>query len=173
MKRHDDSQRSDRLVVTQPVHPAPPRNSLLEKALTAQADRPLRAPAHAVASTTAVAIGGTGSVHSRTGMRAAHAVVGDRDRAGSPPATNCAQNPPPASPVNHPRCFAGHRRAWRCDAGPDVRRAVGVCMMGRARAARSAPHLTSAICQGTLCPGHPVPKNEVKMILKEPHARAA
>ena len=41
-------------------------------------------------------------------------------------------------------------------------------MMGRARAARSAPHLTSAIWQGTLCP-----KNEVKMILKEPHARAA
>ena len=92
-------------------------------------------------------------------MRAAHAVVGDRDRAGSPPATNCAQNPPPASPVNHPRCFAGHRRAWRCDAGPDVRRAVGVCMMGRARGS----HLTSAIWQRTLCP-----KKEVKMILKEP-----
>ena len=29
-------------------------------------------------------------------------------------------------------------------------------------------HLTSAIWQGTLCP-----KKEVKMILKEPHARAA
>ena len=37
-------------------------------------------------------------------------------------------------------------------------------MMGRARGS----HLTSAIWQGTLCP-----KQEVKMILKEPHARAA
>ena len=36
--------------------------------------------------------------------------------------------------------------------------------MGRARGS----HLTSAIRQGTLCP-----KKEVKMILKEPHARAA
>ena len=40
-----------------------------------------------------------------------------------------------------------------------VRRAVGVCMMGRARGS----HLTSGIWQGTLCP-----KKEVKMILKEP-----
>ena len=67
---------------------APPPLFRTEKQLTAPADRRARAPAHAVASTTAVAIGGTGSVHSRTGMRAAHAVVGDRDRAGSPPATN-------------------------------------------------------------------------------------
>ena len=37
-------------------------------------------------------------------------------------------------------------------------------MMGRARGS----HLTSAIWQRTLCP-----KKEVKMILKEPHARAA
>ena len=36
--------------------------------------------------------------------------------------------------------------------------------MGRARVSR----LTSAIWPGTLCP-----KKEVKMILKEPHARAA
>ena len=36
--------------------------------------------------------------------------------------------------------------------------------LGRARGS----HLTSAIWQGTLCP-----KKEVKMILKEPHARAA
>ena len=63
-----------------------------------------------------------------------------------------------------PHSSADHRPAWRCDAGPDVRRAVGVCMMGRARGS----HLTSAIWQGTLCP-----KKEVKMILKEPHARAA
>ena len=78
-------------------------------------------------------------------------------------ATDCRQNPPPASPVNQTRCFAGHRRAWRCDACPDVRRAVGVCIMGRTHAARSAPHLTSAIWQGTL-----FPKKEVKMTLKEP-----
>ena len=37
-------------------------------------------------------------------------------------------------------------------------------MMGRTRVS----HLTSAIWQGTLCP-----KKDVKMILKEPHARAA
>ena len=56
------------------------------------------------------------------------------------------------------------RRAYACDAGPDVRRAVGVCMMGRARGS----HRPSGIWQGTLCP-----KKEVKTILKEPHARAA
>ena len=68
------------------------------------------------------------------------------------PPSSPSQNRPPTSPVNHMRCSADHRPAWRCDAGPDVRRAVGVCMMKRARAARSAPHLTSAIWQGTLCP---------------------
>ena len=159
MKRHDDSQRSHRLAVTQPILPPPPPLFRTEKQLTAPADRPVRDLAHAVAFTTAVAVGGAGSVHRRTGMRAARALLGDRNRPGTPPATDCRQNPPPASPVNHPRCFAGHRRAWRCDAGPDVRRAVGVCMMRRTRGS----HLTSAIWQGTLCP-----KKEVKMILKEP-----
>ena len=162
MKRHDDRQRSDRLVVTQPVHPTSPLFRT-DKQLTAPADCLVRQPAHAVAFTTAVAIGGAASVHRRTGMQTARALPVDRNRRGSPPATDCQQNPPPALPTIQTRCFADHRPAWRCDASPDVR-TVGVCMMGRARVS----HLTSAIWQGTLCP-----KKEVKMILKEPHARAA
>ena len=128
MKRRDDSQRSDRLAVTQPV-PSPPLFRT-EKQLTAPADRPVRDPAHAVAFSTGVAAGY------------------DRNGPGSPPPNSPSQNRPPTSPVNHMRCSADHRPAWRCDAGPDVRRAVGVCMMGRARGS----HLTSAIWQGTLCP---------------------
>ena len=64
-----------RLVRTQPARPTPPppppRNSLYENTLTlaSPADRPVRAPAHAVAYTTAAAIGGTGSVHRRTDMQ--------------------------------------------------------------------------------------------------------
>ena len=158
MKRHDNSQRSSRLAVTQPMYP--PCTSGTEKQLTARADRPLRDPAHAVAFTTAVAVGGTGSVHRRTGMRAAPTLPGgEGSRPGSLPATDCPQNPPPALPATQTRRFADYRRTWPCHAGPDVRRAVGVCMMGRARGS----HLTSAIWQGTLCP-----KKEVKMILKEP-----
>ena len=150
MKRHDDApgwrKRSDRFAVTRPVHHTPPPLFQTEKQLTAPADRPLRAPAHAVAFSTGVAAG-----YDCTGP-------------GSPPLNSPSQNRPPTSPAKHIRCSADHRPAWRCDAGPDVRRAVGVCMMGRARGS----HLTSAIWQGTLCP-----KKEVKMILKEPHARAA
>ena len=128
-----------------------------EKQLTAPADRPVRDPAHAVALTTAVAVGGTGSAHRRTGMRAARAVLVDRDRAGSPPAI------PPALPAIQTRCFADHRRAWRCDAGLDLRRAVGVCTIGRARAARTAPHLTSIAGPRQAASvwhlaGHPVPQ---------------
>ena len=166
MTRHDDSQSSDRLVVTQPVHPTPPPLFRTERqlTLTAPADRPVRAPAHAVALTTAVAVGGTGSVHRRTGMRAARTLPGDRHRPGSPPATDCRRDPPPALPAIQTGCFADHRPVWGCDAGADVRRAVGVCMMGRARES----HRPSSIWQGTLCL-----KKEVKMILKEPHARAA
>ena len=89
MKGHDDRQRSDRLVVTQPVHPATPPLLRTEKQLTAPADRSVRDPAHAVAFTTAVAVGGAGSVHRRTGMRTARALPADRNGAGSPPATNC------------------------------------------------------------------------------------
>ena len=114
--------------------PPVPRNSLYEKQLTAPADRRVRNPAHAVAFSTGVAAGY------------------DRSGPGSPPPSSPSQNRPPTSPVNHMRCSADHRPAWRCDAGPDVRRAVRVCMMKRARAARSAPHLTSTIWQGTLCP---------------------
>ena len=135
-----------------------------EQQLTAPADRPVRDLAHAVAFTTAVAIRGAGSVHRRTGMQTARALPVDRNRRGSPPATDCQQNPPPALPAIQTRCFADHRPAWRCDAGSDVRRAVGVCMMGRARGS----HRPSGIWQGTLCL-----KKEVKMILKEPYARAA
>ena len=102
MKRHDNSQRSSRLAVTQPMYP--PLTSRTENQLTVRADRPLRDPAHAVAFTTAVAVGGTGSVHRRTGMRAAPTLPGgDGSRPGSLPATDCPQNPPPALPVNHAR----------------------------------------------------------------------
>ena len=144
MKRHDDSERSGRLAVTQPVHPTPPPPPTFrtDEQLTAPADRRVRDPAHTtVAFTTAVAIRGTDSVHRRTGMRTARAVIVDRNRPGSPPATDCRQDPPPASPVNHIRgcahyhpdqdlfsvnCRNLHNMEWRC-----------------------------------------------KMILKEPHARAA
>ena len=75
MERHDDSQRSGRLAVTQPVHPTrilpPPVPFRTDKQLTAPADRRVRESAHAGAFTTAVAIaiGGAGSVHRRTGVR--------------------------------------------------------------------------------------------------------
>ena len=131
MKRHDNSQRSSRLAVTQPMYP--------EKQLTARADRPVRDPAHTVAFTTAVAIGGARSVHRRTGMLAARVLPGDRNRPGSPPATNCAQNPPPALAAIQTHCCSDHRHAWRRNADPDV----------------------------------DLEKKEVRMILKEPHARAA
>ena len=170
--------RSHRRVMHGPVGPhnklalMPPSPLVrTEKQLSAPADRPVRDPAHAVAFTTAVAVGGSASVRRRTGMRAARALHGDRNGPGSPPTNAPSQNRPPTSPVNHMRCSAEHRPAWRCDAGPDVRRAVGVCLMGRARGS----HLTSGIWQGTgtLCPSTLCPKKEVKMILKEPHARAA
>ena len=164
MKRHDDSQRSGRLAVTQPVHPSPFRT---EKQLTAPADRPVRDPAHAVAFTTAVAVGGASSVH--------RALPGDRNRPGSPPATDFRQDPPPALPAIQTRCFADHHPVWRCAAGADVRRADGACMRGRARAARRALHNTAST--------HTKPystsiaeiyrKRGCKMILKEPYARAA
>ena len=115
MKRHDDSQRSDRLAVTQPMLPNPPVPLFrTDKQLTAPADRPVRAPAHTVAFTTAVAIGGAGSVHRRTGMRTARALPVDRNRPGSRPAT------PPALPAIKTRCCSDHRHAWRCNADADV-----------------------------------------------------
>ena len=160
--------------VHSPLYPpcTPPTHTI-----TARADHPVRDPAHAVAFTTAAAIGGAGSVHRRTGMRTARALPGHRNRPGSPRATDCRQNPPPASPVNHTRCSADHRPAWRWDAGPDVRRAVGVCMMGRARGSHltsnTGPRHTASVRH---LAGHPVAKKlknrGCKMILKEPHARA-
>ena len=137
MKRHDNSQRSSRLAVTQPMYP--PLTSRTEKQLTAPADRPVRDPAHTVAFTTAVAIGGARSVHRRTGMLAARVLPGDRNRPGSPPATDCAQDPPPALAAIQTHCCSDHRHAWPCNADPDVN----------------------------------LEKKEVRMILKEPHARAA
>ena len=143
MKRHDDApgwrKRSDRFAVTRPVHHTPPQLFQTDKQLTARADRPLRDPAHTVAFTTAVAIGGARSVHRRTGMLAARVLPGDRNRPGSPPATNCAQNPPPALAAIQTHCCSDHRHAWRRNADPDV----------------------------------DLEKKEVRMILKEPHARAA
>ena len=122
MKRHDDSQRRT------------------EKQLTARADRPVRESAHTVAFTTAVAVGGTGSVHRRTGMRAAPTLPGgEGSRPGSLPATDCPQNPPPALPAIQTHCCSDHRRAWRWNADPDL----------------------------------DLEKKAVRMILKEPHARAA
>ena len=120
MTRHDDSQRSDRLAVTQPILPRPPPLFQTEKQLTAPADRPVRDAAHAVAFTTAVAVGGAGSVHRRTGIKTARTLPVDRNGAGSPPATNCAQNPPPALAAIQTHCCSDHRHAWRCNADPDV-----------------------------------------------------
>ena len=144
--------------VTQPVHPMPPYRPPVPpnthfsscRSITARTVRPVRDPAYAVAFTSAVAIGGAGSVHRRTGMRTARALPGDRNRPGSPPATDCRQDPPPALPAIQTRCFANHhpmvahRPTWPCDAGPDVRRPVGAFMMGGARAARSTPHNTAS-----------------------------
>ena len=143
MKRDDDSQRGGRLAVTRPVHytppPPPPLTLPTENQLTARADRPLREPAHTVAFTTAVAIDGAGSVRRQTGIKTARTLPVDRNGAGSRPATNCAQNPPPALAAIQTHCCSDHRHAWRCNADPDVN----------------------------------LWKKEVRMILKEPHARAA
>ncbi len=129
----------------------PPPLFQTEKQLTAPPDRPVRAPAHAVAFSTGVAAGY------------------DRNGPGSPPPNAPSQNRPPTSPVNHMRCSADHRAAWRCDAGPDVRRAVAVCMKGT-HALRAA-HTTLRQPSGW-APCSPK-RGGAKMILKEPHARAA
>ena len=110
MKRHDDSQRSGRLTVTQPVHhivprtpyPVPrtpypvPRTPYFShtscRSLTARADRPVRDPAHAVAFTTAVAVGAAErTVLARWGahvQRAAHPTTRQAPRPG-PFTVNC------------------------------------------------------------------------------------
>ena len=89
--------------------------------------------------TTAVAIDGAGSVRRQTGIKTARTLPVDSGGAGSRPATNCAQNPPPALAAIQTHCCSDHRHAWRCNADPDVN----------------------------------LEKKEVRMILKEPHARAA
>ena len=98
MKRDDDSH--DRL--EQRSRCIPPQLFRTEKQLTAPADRPVRAPAHAVAFSTGVAAGY------------------DRNGPGSRPASNCAQNPPPALAAIQTHCCSDHRHAWRCNADPDV-----------------------------------------------------
>ena len=118
-----------------------------EKQLTAPADRSVHDPAHAVAFTAAVAIGGTGSSDRRATMASAVTRTGYRNRPGSPPATDSRHDPPPASPAIQARCFAdhhpmvAHHPAWRWHAGPDVRRPVGAWPDGgRTRATRWARH---------------------------------
>ena len=149
MRRHHHSQCTDRLPARHPAHPPPPpSNSLYENQLTAPADRPARDPAHAVAFTAAVAVGGAGSVHRRTGMRAARALPGDRNRPGSPYATDCRIDPTQALPAIQTRCFADHHPVWRCEARTQTR-----------------PYSAS------IAEIHR--KWGCKMILKEPHARAA
>ena len=178
MKRHDDSQRSDRLAVTQLILPPPPLfRTEKQLTLTARADRPVRGPAHTVAFTTAVAIGGARSVHRRTGMLAARVLPGDRNRPGSPPATNCAQNPPPALAAIQTHCCSDHRHAWRLDTRPARTPVNASPPPSRATAHDSGPpwvaspstydssiHNTLPVCAGA---------QEARMILKEPHARAA
>ena len=121
-----------------------------EKQLTAPADRSVHDPAHAVAFTAAVAIGGTGSSDRRATMASAVTRTGYRNRPGSPPATDSRHDPPPASPAIQARCFAdhhpmvAHHPAWRWHAGADARRAVGVGLMGRTRATRWARHNTAS-----------------------------
>ena len=167
MKRHDDSKRSNRLAVRQPVRlNRPPPTFRTEKQLTAPADRPVRAPAHAVAFTTAVAIRGADSVDRQT----ARAVLVDRDRAGSPPAI------PPALPAIQTRCFADYRRARCCDPAPDLRRALHDrertrCVHRTPSYVYCRPETGSFRHASGRAPCAPC--EEVQMKLKEPHARAA
>ena len=137
------------------------------------ADRPVRAEVGACAVSKGVA---AGYVWCRLSPPS---FTDHRNRPGSPPATYRRQKPPPALPVNHIRCSADHRPPRRRDAGADVGRAVGVCLMGRTRAARGAPHLTSSAGpRHTASVRHPsghriAQERRCKVILKEPHARAA
>ena len=179
MNRHDDSQRSGRLVTQPAAAYPPPSNSLYEKQLTAPADRPVHDPAHAVAFTTAVAIGGAGSVHRRTGMRAARALPGDRNVPD--PRLLTASKTHAALPANQIRCFADHHSmvahhpVWGYDPDAHVRGAVGACIMGRTCGSHlvspTGPRQTASVRHLS---GHPaVQQRGCKMILKEPHARAA
>ena len=165
MRCHDNSQCSDRSPVSQPVHIPPRGNRALcrtERQLAGRADRPLRDPAHAVPFTTAVAIGGAGSVYCGTGMRTAGTLLVDSGRATSPTATDSRQDPSPASlrtPVNVPPPLL---RVASHDSGSSwVRGALTL------RTEDSSSHNT--------LPTLPVLTGawRRKMILKEPHPRAA
>ena len=156
----------------------PPRLIRTDEPLTAPADRPVPAPAHAVAFTTAVvSIRGAGSVHRRTGMLAARALPVDRNRPESPPATDYRQTHPrrcrPFSLADSPITAArgvvtkvptsGERSTFPRSAFPRSG-AHALRAIAGPREAASVWHLA----------GHPVPQERrCKVILKEPHARAA
>ena len=155
------TQHCHRLAETQPARPilAHPPPAGTEKQSTAPADHPVRESAHADAFTTDAAICGAGSVHRRTGMQTARALPGDSGRRGSPPATDCRQNPPPPSPVNQTRCFTEHGRRLHDRA----RTTPHLTPIPHPRNPVSVTHLA-----GTLLPH----KRRCKMILMEPWARA-
>ena len=154
MKRRDDSQRRDRLAVRQPVHTS-------YRSRTARADR----AAGGFGFSTGVAAGYVWRRLSPYVRSLTTATVLDP----RPPAHR-RKNRPPSSPVNHIRGSADHRAAWRSDAGPDVRRAVGDCIMGRT----GGSHLTSIAGPRQAASvrhlaGHPVAQETSRRrILKEP-----
>ena len=85
MMRHDGRPRSDRLAVTQQVHPPlSPFFHTSGRSLTAWIDRPACRQAPRIAEPAG---------------RSARGVPGDRSRPGSPPTTGCWQDPPPGLPA--------------------------------------------------------------------------
>ena len=135
----------------QQVNAYAPLTFRTEKQLTAPADRSVRESAHAVAFTTAVAIGGTGSSDRRATMASAVTCTGYRNRPGSPPATDSRHDPPLALPAIQTRCFADHH--------PMV--------------AHHPAWPYHAVTVPTLSIAETCRKWRCEMILKEPHARAA
>ena len=171
---------------TQPARPPPPpRNSLYEKTLTltAPADRPVHAHAHAY--TTAAAIRGAGSVHRRTDMQ----------RPASCPVTRAAPDRRPRLTAGKPAAgVAGHSDSLLRQPPPRVA-ARGRCLGSRCGLppassrldTRPAPAPVNASPPPLRVAAHdseppwvattalPVfaGAQEVYMVLKEPHARAA
>ena len=143
-----------------PLYPPLPGGSCNQ--LTARADRPVRESAHAVAFTTDVAIRGAGSVHRRTGMQTARALPGDSGR-----------------PAIQTRRGAHHHPVWRREAGADVRRADGsipgphVPLVNASPPLRVAAHDSGPPWGRYNNPAGFAGAQEVHMILKEPHTRAA
>ena len=162
------------LAATQPARPTPPPPPPVPfhtscKSLTARGDRPVGAAAGAFAVSTGVA---AGYVERRLSPRS---FTDHRNGSGSAPATDYRQSPPAVLPAMQTRRFADHHPVWRCEAGADVRRADGACMMGSARAARSAPHNTASTQTSPYSASiaEIYRRRGCKLILKEPHARAA